>query len=158
MVNPAYIAEILRQLAFLASFLAGFGITVGVSSIKTKETKPVILWFYSIMLLSASLMIVTVCISSIGAIFYAFHKAGGSDQNIFLLLKSTMGVAGKFFLLGLLSFLAGIALSGWTKSFVLGIFSTSLTVFALFAIVLSVFVLVDIDSEEYLLLRDLLWF
>ena len=158
MVDPAYIAEILRQLAFVASLLAGFGITVGISSIRTKEGKPVILWFYSIMLLSASLMIVTVCISSIGAIFYAFHDAGGSDQNIFLLLNSTIGVAGKFFFLGLLSFLAGIALSGWTKSFVLGIFSTSLTVFALFAIVLSVFVLVDIDSEEYLLLRDLLWF
>jgi hypothetical protein len=127
MENLAYKQEILRQMLFISSILAGFAFTVVVQLLNREGRTKVVLW--SAITFIASTM--SLLIATVGGAVLLFAS------NVLLLratpemVDATNGLfafLGIFFIIGLMTFIIGIAIVGWLQSKTLGIIAVILSI------------------------------
>lgn len=144
MPKPELLAELFRQLAFISALVGGFAFTfVGVLLIAPAQRR-VVSWTTGISMAASAGLVVCALGWSLGAsmVMVGASMAGSADasalsiglRNMHLRLSLT-------FIIGIFLFLASLGLSGWIRSRVLGVISTSIAVLAAIAsaLVLSPF-------------------
>lgn len=127
MDNIAYKQEILRQMIFVSSILAGFAFTVVVQFLSRPEKTGVLQW--SARAFVASTM--SLLIATVGGAILLFASNILTQRSTPEMLSATNGLFGflaLFFLLGLILFMAGVATAGWLQSKALGIFAVIVAV------------------------------
>jgi hypothetical protein len=122
--------EALRQLSYLSSLLAGFGVMVTVGLISLKDERKIVSWVIGVMVLSSLLFLTS---TSIGAMYYllpmdwrSFLPADIPSPEVmgFDLVDAVVVTIAAFTYIGTLIFSLGVALLGWIRSRLVGWIST----------------------------------
>ena len=122
--------EALRQLSYLSSLLAGFGVMVTVGLLSLKDERKIVSWVIGVMVLSSLLFLTS---TSIGAMYYllpvdwrSFLPADIPSPEVmgFDLVDAVVVTIAAFTYIGTLIFSLGVALLGWIRSRQVGWIST----------------------------------
>ena len=122
--------EALRQLSYLSSLLAGFGVMVTVGLLSLKDERKIVSWVIGVMVLSSLLFLTS---TSIGAMYYllpvdwrSFLPADIPSPEVmgFDLVDAVVVTIAAFTYIGPLIFSLGVALLGWIRSRLVGWIST----------------------------------
>jgi len=122
--------EALRQLSYLSSLLAGFGVMVTVGLLSLKDERKIVSWVIGVMVLSSLLFLTS---TSIGAMYYllpvdwrSFLPADIPSPEVmgFDLVDAVVVIIAAFTYIGTLIFSLGVALLGWIRSRLVGWIST----------------------------------
>ena len=122
--------EALRQLSYLSSLLAGFGVMVTVGLLSLKDERKIVSWVIGVMVLSSLLFLTS---TSIGAMYYllpmdwrSFLPADIPSPEVmgFDLVDAVVVTIAAFTYIGTLIFSLGVALLGWIRSRLVGWIST----------------------------------
>jgi len=122
--------EALRQLSYLSSLLAGFGVMVTVGLLSLKDERKIVSWVIGIMVLASLLFLTS---TSIGAMYYllpvdwqSFLPSEVSKPEVmgFDFVDAVVIIIGAFTYIGTLAFSLGVALLGWIRSRLVGWIST----------------------------------
>nr|MBC7245757.1 hypothetical protein [Chloroflexota bacterium] len=123
--------EVLRQLSFLSSVLAGFALTAAIQLIPFAKKNSLGVATLALFLASsiATLVWTFVCVIIMMVILYPM-RSGITETQI----RHFLGGAGVIPMIGLILFLAGIGLVGWLHSKPLGIITTVLALLGLMSV------------------------
>lgn len=137
------VLELLTQMSFLSSVLAGFAIAAAIQLVSLSEKKPLISATVAAFLLSS-------VISATATVIFVFVMTSmigppGSPRPSEDWIIHFVGGIGVLPALGLLFFLVGIGLVGWLQSRLLGILTT---VSAVLASSVVVYVLRSISASQ----------
>ncbi len=122
--------EALRQLSYLSSRLAGFGVMVTVGLLSLKDERKIVSWVIGVMVLASLLFLTS---TSIGAMYYllpvdwrSFLPADIPSPEVmgFDLVDAVVVTIAAFTYIGTLIFSLGVALLGWIRSRLVGWIST----------------------------------
>ena len=122
--------EALRQLSYLSSLLAGFGVMVTVGLLSLKDERKIVSWVIGVMVLASLLFLTS---TSIGAMYYmlpmdwrSFLPADIPSPEVmgFDLIDAVVVTIAAFTYIGTLIFSLGVALLGWIRSRLVGWIST----------------------------------
>ena len=122
--------EALRQLSYLSSLLAGFGVMVTVGLLSLKDERKIVSWVIGVMVLASLLFLTS---TSIGAMYYllpvdwrSFLPADIPSPEVmgFDLVDAVVVTIAAFTYIGTLIFSLGVALLGWIRSRLVGWIST----------------------------------
>jgi len=122
--------EALRQLSYLSSLLAGFGVMVTVGLLSLKDERKIVSWVIGVMVFSSLLFLTS---TSIGAMYYmlpmdwrSFLPADIPSPEVmgFDLVDAVVVTIAAFTYIGTLIFSLGVALLGWIRSRLVGWIST----------------------------------
>jgi hypothetical protein len=122
--------EALRQLSYLSSLLAGFGVMVTVGLLSLKDERKIVSWVIGVMVL-ASLFFLTS--TSIGAMYFMMpsdwrsvlpSEVPSPEELGFNFLDAVAVTLAVFTYIGTLAFSLGVALLGWIRSTLVGWIST----------------------------------
>jgi hypothetical protein len=124
--------ELVRQLVFFTSILAGFAFAGVIQLLALKDTRKITSWIIGCLTVSASIMLIATFIGSI--LLYKVESYPTAEQ-IPPRLLAFFGRVGLLelclLLLGLAVFLAGVGLTGWIRSKFVGFVSSVAAVLAL---------------------------
>jgi len=121
--------EFVRQVLFLASIVAGFSIAVAAQFISMKRKEKVVSAAIGAFLVSAALQ-VAVCFGFAFLLGISSNPPGMAVPSETVLTEAGATVSIVFYL-GMVVFLAGLALTGWVYSRRMGVVSTVTAVLAL---------------------------
>lgn len=122
--------EALRQLSYLSSLLAGFGVTVTVGLLSLKDERKIVSWVIGIMVLASLLFLTS---TSIGAMYYMLpvewqsflpSEVPSPEVGSFDFVDAVAVIIAAFTYIGTLTFSLGVALLGWIRSRLVGWIST----------------------------------
>ncbi|UCD42084.1 MAG: hypothetical protein JSV69_00230 [Chloroflexota bacterium] len=122
--------EALRQLSYLSSLLAGFGVMVTVGLLSLKDERKIISWVIGVMLLASLLFLTS---TSIGAMYFMVpsdwisflpSEVPDPEEFGFNFLDTVAVTIAAFTYIGTLAFSLGVALLGWIRSTLVGWIST----------------------------------
>lgn len=131
-------SEVFKQFGFISSLLAGFSFAVVFQLLISNDQRKIVNWVLGIILLASSFLITATIISSI-----VVYSSGGYNASPYYLnsLRVITSVGYIFFYIGVLSFLLGMGISGWLKSRIIGILSTSIVTACGIALIVSFLIL-----------------
>lgn len=122
--------EALRQLSYLSSLLAGFGVMVTVGLLSLKDERKIVSWVIGVMVLASVLFLTS---TSIGTMYYMLPVNWQSFLPSEVPSPKVMGfdfgdavavTIAAFTYIGTLAFSLGVALLGWIRSRLVGWIST----------------------------------
>jgi len=122
--------EALRQLSYLSSLLAGFGVMVAIGLLSLKDERKIVSWVIGVMVLASLLFLTS---TSIGAMYYmlpvewqSFLPAEVPSPEVlgFDFVDAVAVIIAAFTYIGTLIFSLGVALLGWIRSRLVGWIST----------------------------------
>ena len=124
--------ELIRQLVFFASILAGFAFSGVIQLLALKDTRKITSWVIGCLTVSACIMLIATFIGSI--LLYKVESYPTAEQipQRLLVFFGRVGLLELcLLLLGLAVFLAGVGLTGWIRSKFVGVVSSVAAVLAL---------------------------
>jgi hypothetical protein len=136
--------EALRQLSYLSSLLAGFGVMVTVGLLSLKDERKIVSWVIGIMILASLLFLTS---TSIGAMYFMLpsdwlsllpSEVPSPEEFGFDFVDAVPVTLAAFTYIGTLAFSLGVALLGWVRSTLVGWLSTISAL--LFVLIFNVFV------------------
>ena len=136
--------EALRQLSYLSSLLAGFGVMVTVGLLSLKDERKIVSWVIGIMILASLLFLTS---TSIGAMYFMLpsdwlsfipSEVPKPEELGFDFVDAVAITLAAFTYIGTLAFSLGVALLGWVRSTLVGWLSTISSL--LFVLIFNVFV------------------
>jgi len=122
--------EALRQLSYLSSLLAGFGVMVTVGLLSLKDERKIVSWVIGIMILASLLFLTS---TSIGAMYFMLpsdwlsfipSEVPKPEELGFDFVDAVAITLAAFTYIGTLAFSLGVALLGWVRSTLVGWLST----------------------------------
>ena len=122
--------EALRQLSYLSSLLAGFGVMVTVGLLSLKDERKIVSWVIGVMILASLLFLTS---TSIGAMYYLLpvdwqsflpSEVPSPEVMGFDFVDAVAVTIAAFTYIGTLAFSLGVALLGWIRSRLVGWIST----------------------------------
>jgi len=122
--------EALRQLSYLSSLLAGFGVMVTVGLLSLKDERKIVSWVIGIMILASLLFLTS---TSIGAMYFMLpsdwlsllpSEVPSPEEFGFDFVDAVPVTLAAFTYIGTLAFSLGVALLGWVRSTLVGWLST----------------------------------
>ena len=122
--------EALRQLSYLSSLLAGFGVMVTVGLLSLKDERKIVSWVIGVMILASLLFLTS---TSIGAMYYLLpvdwqsflpSEVPSPEVTGFDFVDAVAVTIAAFTYIGTLAFSLGVALLGWIRSRLVGWIST----------------------------------
>ena len=144
MPKPELLAELFRQLAFISALVGGFAFTfVGVLLVAPAQRR-VVSWTAGTSMVASAGLVVCALGWSLGAstVMVGASLAAGEDVSALSASLRRMHLRLSLtFIVSIFLFLTSLGLSGWVRSRVLGVVSTSIAVLAAIAsaLVLSPF-------------------
>ena len=139
MPKPDLLADVLRQLAFISALVGGFSFAfVGVLLVAPGESR-VVTWTAGMSMASTAGLVVCALGWSISApmlIINASMDTGAGKATLAATMNTMHIRLSQLFLVSFFLFLISLGLSGWIRSRVLGVVSTSIAVLATIAFVL----------------------
>jgi hypothetical protein len=136
--------EALRQLSYLSSLLAGFGVMVTVGLLSLKDERKIVSWVIGIMILASLLFLTS---TSIGAMYFMLpsdwlsllpSEVPSPEEFGIDFVDAVPVTLAAFTYIGTLAFSLGVALLGWVRSTLVGWLSTISAL--LFVLIFNVFV------------------
>jgi hypothetical protein len=124
--------ELVRQLVFFTSILAGFAFSGVIQLLVLKDTRKITSWIIGCLTVSTCIMLIATFIGSI--LLYKVESYPTAEQipQRLLVFFGRVGLLELcLLLLGLAVFLAGVGLTGWIRSKFVGVVSSVAAVFAL---------------------------
>jgi hypothetical protein len=134
--------ELIRQLVFFTSILAGFAFSGVIQLLTLKDTWKTTSWVIGCLTIAASIMLIAMFIGSI--LLYKVESYPTADKipQRLLALFGRMGLLELcLLLLGLAVFLAGVGLTGWIRSKLVGVVPS---VAAILALIVMLWALVEL--------------
>jgi hypothetical protein len=122
--------EALRQLTYLSSLLAGFGVMVTVGLLSLKDERKIVSWVIGVMILVSLLFLTS---TSIGALYFMVpsnwlrflpSEVPSPEKFGFNFVDAVAVTIAVFTYIGTLAFSLGVALLGWIRSTLVGWIST----------------------------------
>lgn len=124
--------ELIRQLVFFTSILAGFAFSGVIQLLALKDARKITSWVIGCLTVSASIMLIATFIGSILLYKVESYPTAGQVPQRLLVFFGRVGLLELcLLLLGLAVFLAGVGLTGWIRSKFVGIVSSVAAVLAL---------------------------
>jgi len=122
--------EALRQLSYLSSLLAGFGVMVTVGLLSLKDERKIVSWVIGVMVLASVLFLTSTSIAAMYFIVpsdwlsYVPSELPSPEEIGFDFLDAVAVTLAVCTYLGTLAFSFGVALLGWVRSRLVGLIST----------------------------------
>ena len=122
--------EALRQLSYLSSLLAGFGVMVTVSLLSLKDERKIVSWVIAVMVLSSVFFLTSTSIATMYFLVpsdwlnYVPTEVPSPEELSFNFLDAVALTITAFTYIGTLAFSFGVALLGWVRSRVVGLISS----------------------------------
>jgi hypothetical protein len=122
--------EALRQLSYLSSLLAGFGVMVTVGLLSLKDERKIVSWVIGVMVLASLLFLTSTSIATMYFMLPAEwlsslpSEVPSPDEIGFDFLDAVGVILAAFTYIGTLAFSLGVALLGWIRSTLVGWIST----------------------------------
>ena len=122
--------EALRQLSYLSSLLAGFGVVVSVGLLSLKDERKIVSWVMAIMILSSVFFLTSTSIATMYFLVpsdwlrHAPAEMPRPEDLGFNFLDAVAVTIAAFTYIGTLAFSLGVALLGWIHSRMVGLMST----------------------------------
>jgi len=122
--------EALRQLSYLSSLLAGFGVMVSVGLLSLRDERKIVSWVIAVMMLASVFFLTS---TSIGTMYFLMpsdwltylpSELPNPEEMGFDFLDAVAVTLAAFTYIGTLAFSFGVALLGWVRSRVVGLIST----------------------------------
>ena len=122
--------EALRQLSYLSSLLAGFGVMVTVGLLSLKDERKIVSWVIGVMVLASLLFLTS---TSIGAMYFMLpsdwlsfipSEVPSPEELGFDFVDAVAITLAAFTYIVTLAFSLGVALLGWVRSTLVGWIST----------------------------------
>ena len=122
--------EALRQLSYLSSLLAGFGVMVAVGLLSLKDDRKIVSWVIAVMVLASVFFLSSTSIATmyflvpVDWINYLPPEIPRPDELGFGFIEAVAVGIAAFTYIGTLAFSFGVALMGWIRSRVVGLISS----------------------------------
>ena len=122
--------EALRQLSYLSSLLAGFGVMVTIGLLSLKDERKIVSWVIAVMILASVLFLTS---TSTAAMYFIVpsdwlshlpSEVPSPEEIGFDFLDTVFVALAAFTYTGTLAFSIGVALLGWIRSRMVGMIST----------------------------------
>ena len=121
---PEAAAEIQNQFAFISTVLGGFAVTFLIGLLSLPRERPLVTWAAGAAVAAAGFLIIAAVAGVAGAVWVAERPGLPALPETPGPLLAAFRWSGISFILGVMALLASIGLSGWTRSRVLGVFSS----------------------------------
>ncbi|MGD9092639.1 MAG: hypothetical protein PVF74_07310 [Anaerolineales bacterium] len=122
--------EALRQLSYLSSLLAGFGVMVTVGLLSLKDERKIVSWVIAVMMLSSVFFLTSTSVATMYFLMpsdWLTHlpsELPSPEEMGFVFLDAVAVTLAAFTYIGILTFSFGVALLGWIRSRMVGLIST----------------------------------
>ena len=122
----AYRQEVMRQMIFVSSILAGFSFTVVVQLLLSVNTSKRVTWSLRAFIASTSILLITTVGGAI--LLFASNVLNiRSTEGMVSGMSALFGFLAILFVLGLMTFMVGVSISAWIHSRAAGMFAVILS-------------------------------
>lgn len=129
MENLEFKQEIIRQMLFIGSILAGFAFTVVVQLLNREGKTKIVFWSATAFIASTMSLLV----ATIGGAILLFASNVLALRSTPEMVAATNGLfvfLAIFFIMGMITFMAGVAIVGWLQSKALGLVAVFFSFFS----------------------------
>jgi hypothetical protein len=146
LTRAQYMSQVVEQLAFVSSILAGFAFSVIVQLVVSTQKGKAVAWALGTFMVSASSLLFATYLCSILRFAIPLTEARGGDETLTKLTPVAVLVWLSFGL-GLLAFSAGIGIAGWVYSKAVGCVGVLCAVALFFLLVLCTYYIGTVFME-----------